>query len=61
MCRYFFEFGTPIGAYFFLTTKWAILISIAFVVWQVLSFFIAKEYSEIQMKEMKDVIEGRIN
>ncbi len=52
LCRYFFEFVGPIAAFFFVPLWVAVLITVAFILWQVGSFFIARRINV--MAEFKD-------
>jgi len=48
-CRWFFEFSTIIGSYFILPTKWAVMISAAWILWQILSYTVLLKNYNIKM------------
>jgi len=50
LCRIFFEFSMPIGAYFCLPLMTAVLISVVFVLWQICSIPIVKAHNEYMKK-----------
>ncbi len=54
VCRWFFEYSGVIGAYFFLHLKWAILITVLFVLWQALSVRVYKQLLSESLKSKTD-------
>lgn len=45
--RFFFEFGVVIGSFFLLKLKTSLFILFIFIVWQIVSLWIAKVYNKI--------------